>query len=278
MLSQLGDAASQQEISVLLHPGQGAMNTTAEALQQSLRILGYSRLNVLDGKQIFSGHPHWKSLRHSFPSNLRVVGIRYALGKMAPGGRLLVIDEDVVCSPERVSHSADASVPDEIARLAPAGAAVVCAQEVPGVSDVFNNGFCLYTASSETDSLLSSVERRMVDLKFTGDQTPFNQVVSENMDLVGTGDIADVRSTGNPTPITKASDVVARFRAGTIGYLRTWTPDGFPHAHEKDLSVVDSTAPETLVKWDTALLGPLCVHYLPYSPRTHMWSKLERRC
>jgi len=272
------ETARQQEIFVMLHPGQDAVQLGAEELQHSLQSLGYSGLTVLDSQRIFGNHPHWNSLKHGFPSNLRLFGIRHVLAKMAPDSSLLVIDEDVVCSPDRASgvgkgaskEEALYSVPEEVARRAPTGASIVCAHEIPDVVDVFNNGFCLYRASGATDVFLASVEKRMIHLGFTGDQTPFNQVVRE----AGVGPIEP--------------KLVDSFGPGVVGYLRTWTLDGFPKAGAKELFVVDSTAPETLLQWSpsTPMLptpassrsAPLCLHYLPFSPSTHLWSKLDRRC
>lgn len=281
-------AASRQEITVLLHPGHGTGEMKAEELQGSLQSLGYARLSVLDGQSVFGNHPHWNSLKDGFPSNLRVFGIRYALSKMARDSHLLVIDEDVVCSPDHRTSSL--SVPEEIAMRAPSGAAVVCAHEVPGVVDDFNNGFCLYRASEATDALLESVERKMVQDGFSGDQTPFNEVVRTDTDLPIVVDPSGSVPHAEPSMIVKPSSIVAAFGDGIVGYLRTWTHEGFPGANTKELRIVDSTKPETLIQWGPATpalqgpsskrssLGPLCLHYLPFSPGTHMWSHLSRQC
>lgn len=274
-----GDAANNQEISVLLHPGRGEYQISGSELQEALRSSGYARLNVIDSQEVLGGHPHWNSIKTSFPSNARVFGIRHALSQMEQGKRLLVIDEDVVCSPERLGLREDGiafhSIPEKIAMHAPTGASVVCAHEVPGVDDVYNNGFCMYTASPTTDALLATVENRMVNLGFTGDQTPFNQIVNEGAALMaedGSGAAKDVKSA------PKSSDVVSTFGTGTVGYLRTWVADGFPMEHHKELSVVDSMKPENLVQWTGSQRGPMCLHYLPYSPQTHVWRKLKRQC
>jgi len=286
LFSRSGEAAQQQEITVMLHPGHGATDLTAHDLQQSLQSIGYTRLSVLDSQKVFGGHPHWSSLKDGFPSNLRVFGIRHVLANMPPDSHLLVIDEDVVCSPERVvGETSYVNIPEEVVRQAPAGASVVCAHEVPGVTDVFNNGFCLYKASDVTDAFLGSVEKKMVQLQFPGDQTPFNLVVREGADLPVIGRSASSTSVVEESSMVKASSLVANFGAGVVGYLRTWTSDGFPHVNTKELRIVDSAAPDTLVQWNVAptsaskpLPGPLCLHYLPFSPTTHVWSKLQMQC
>lgn len=285
------EVASRQEIFVMLHPGQGQEASLLQAadLQQMFRSLGYTRLSVLDAQKIFADHEHWASLNHGFPSNLRVFGIRYVLARMARDSSLLVIDEDVVCSPGRIRRpggtAQNLNVAEEIARRAPAGAAVTCAHEVPGVVDVFNNGFCLYKASNQTDAFLAAVETRMIKLGFTGDQTPFNQILREDVDIPV---VKSSSMSNRASSIAKASDLVASFEGGVVGYLRTWTSEGFPHANMKHLLVVDSTTPDKLMPWSpatpTSILpssersGPLCLHYLPFSSETHMWSKLETQC
>merc|ERR1719198_1765376 len=108
----------------------------------------------------------------------------------------------------------------------------------------------------------------MAQLKFPGDQTPFNQLLREDVD------IAPRSSSGS----MKASQIVATFGADVVGYLRTWSAEGFPHEGKDKLHVVDSTAPDTLLEWKAigasspkSPQGPLCVHYLPFSPSTHLW-------
>lgn len=260
LFTSAGRSAQEQDITVMLHPGNTVARMGSDDLQNMLRALGYSRLSVLDAESTFQDHPHWESLKNGFPSNLRVLGIRHVLSSLAPDSHLLVIDEDVVCSPERIVNTAEGgsdqlSVPDEIVRRAPAGASVVCAHEIPGVPDTFNNGFCLYKATAEADKVLDLVEKKMIELNFPGDQTPFNQIAS-----------------------AMSSDTVSTFGAGSIGYLRSWDSTGFPYPGTKELQFVDSTAPDVLLQWSGSAPGPLCVHYLPFSPTTYLWSHLDRKC
>jgi len=136
---------------------------------------------------------------------------------------------------------------------------------VPGVVDDFNNGFCLYKASEATDALLAAVEHRMIKEGFSGDQTPFNEVLRSNEELQVFSGLSGSVSHASPLSIVKPSNIVAAFGAGVVGYLRTWTHEGFPGAKTKELLIVDSTQPEILMQWSpvsAAMQDPIMVQFL----------------
>lgn len=261
------EAVGRRKAVVMLHRGRSTSGVNAEQLHRSLAELGHSEVTVLDSERIFGSHPFWPHLKTAFPSVVRVFGVRHLLAELPPGSPLLAVDADVLCSPER----AVMGVPEEVVRRSPSDVPAICAHEIPGVEEAYNNGFCLYRASRTADELLAAVEIRMAALKFKGDQTSFNQVVNA------------------PGPVLLAaaqrSKLAATFGAGVIGYLHTWSADGFPDARADDLFVVDSVRPEDWMLWSPrqrntsqSMLAPLCLHYLPFSPGTAMWSKLQARC
>mmetsp|Transcript_130158 Transcript_130158/g.236502 ORF Transcript_130158/g.236502 Transcript_130158/m.236502 type:complete len:364 (-) Transcript_130158:4-1095(-) len=269
------NAAGRRKAVVMLHRGQSTSALNAEQLRRSLVKLGHSEVSVLDSERVFGSHVLWPHLKAAFPSVVRVFGVRHLLAELPPGSRLLAVDADVLCSSER----AVMGIPEEVVRRSPSDVAVTCAHEIPGVSEAYNNGFCLYRSSKTADALLAAVEARMAASKFKGDQTSFNQVVG---------------NAAGPALLAAAqqSQFAATFSAGVIGYLHTWSADGFPDARADDLFVVDSAKPEDGMPWSPSdrkrpvpqrnssqsTLVPLCLHYLPFSPGTAMWSKLEARC
>jgi hypothetical protein len=286
LLCSLGNT-SRHETFVMMHSERSDVQQMSHILQAQLRLrLMHNRINVFDSEGLFGNHPEWVHLKRAFPSSVKMFGVRHVLSKMAMDSLLLVLDEDVVCSPDQLqSHevSRDSSVAEAIAKQAVMDVSVMCAHEVPGVSDTYNNGFCLYRSSKATDSLLDAVEKRMVSLGFKGDQTPFNQIVREDIRVAVSSAPSERAAVHNPAYIMNSSHMVGNFGPGVIGYLRTWTSDGFPSPGAKPLLVVDSTSPENLVQWSASpesarSEGPLCLHYLPFSPTTPLWSKLERRC
>lgn len=291
LLCSLGDT-SRHDTFVMMHDKSSNMQQATLKLQAWLRSrLRHNRISVFDSESLFGDHPQWVHLKQAFPSSVKMFGVRHVLSTMATDSLLLVLDEDVVCSSDQlqaneVGHGQ--SLAEEIADNAVMNVSVTCAHEIPGVADVYNNGFCLYRASKATDSLLDAVEKRMALLGFKGDQTPFNQIIREDTSLAVFDAPGETHLVHSPSAIVKSSHLVGSFGPGVIGYLRTWTSDGFPVPGVKPLRVVDSTSPETLVQWSTSsqsarleeapTQGPLCLHYLPFSPTTHLWRQLERQC
>lgn len=286
LLCSLGDT-SRHDTYVMMHFKTDSVQQVIHDLQARLRSrLGHDRVSVFGSHSVFGNHPQWTHLKHAFPSSIKMFGVRHILSKLAPESLLLVLDEDVVCSSDQSqAHEGrhEWSVAEEIAHNAVMNVSVMCAHEIPDVTDIYNNGFCLYRSSPATDLLLDAVEKRMALMGFKGDQTPFNAILRDDVTLA-----ASSASRHGPDFPMRSSQMVGNFGPGVVGYLRTWTSDGFPLPGVSPLLVVDSVSPQTLVRWSPSLQpdhaegtrrqGPLCLHYLPFSPSTHLWTKLERQC